>query len=138
MKKETQQEMEHQGRDGEKRDDRVLASGEYSCAIAHCIWCCIPVVQQRRPFAKRKATGTSFAAAALREFATFSSQTQAARRLGNTRAVCRSCYIYPAVIQAYMEGSLVESLQQCRSRAVQNISSYLRLAALSVQSPLIF
>jgi DNA topoisomerase-1 len=28
------------------------------------------------------------------------------RRLGNTRAVCRKCYIHPAVFDAYMEGEI--------------------------------
>jgi len=31
---------------------------------------------------------------------------QVAKLLGNTRAVCRKCYIHPAVIDAYMDGSL--------------------------------
>ncbi|MGE5640454.1 MAG: DNA topoisomerase IB [Clostridia bacterium] len=31
---------------------------------------------------------------------------QVARRLGNTRAVCRKCYIHPRVLDAYAEGSL--------------------------------
>jgi DNA topoisomerase-1 len=29
---------------------------------------------------------------------------QVARRLGNTKAVCRKCYIHPAVIDAYLDG----------------------------------
>jgi DNA topoisomerase I len=29
-----------------------------------------------------------------------------AKRLGNTRAVCRKCYIHPAVIEAYTDGSM--------------------------------
>lgn len=32
--------------------------------------------------------------------------SQVARLLGNTAAVCRACYIHPAVIQAYEDGSL--------------------------------
>jgi DNA topoisomerase I len=31
-----------------------------------------------------------------------------AERLGNTPAVCRKCYVHPAVLEAYLEGSLVE------------------------------
>lgn len=31
---------------------------------------------------------------------------EVARRLGNTRAVCRKCYVHPAVIEAYLEGSI--------------------------------
>jgi len=30
-----------------------------------------------------------------------------ARRLGNTKAVSRKCYIHPAVIDAYLEGSVI-------------------------------
>ena len=32
------------------------------------------------------------------------------RRLGNTPAVCRKCYVHPAVFQAYFDGHLSESL----------------------------
>jgi DNA topoisomerase-1 len=31
---------------------------------------------------------------------------QVARRLGNTRAVCRKCYVHPAVIEAYIDGTI--------------------------------
>jgi DNA topoisomerase-1 len=33
-----------------------------------------------------------------------------ARRLGNTRAVCRKCYVHPAVIDAYLDGTLPREL----------------------------
>jgi DNA topoisomerase-1 len=33
-----------------------------------------------------------------------------AEKLGNTRAVCRKCYVHPAVIDSYMDGSLLEHL----------------------------
>ncbi len=33
-----------------------------------------------------------------------------ARRLGNTVAVCRKCYIHPEVIEAYLDGSLEKTL----------------------------
>lgn len=29
-----------------------------------------------------------------------------AHRLGNTPAICRSCYIYPAILEAYLNGQL--------------------------------
>jgi DNA topoisomerase-1 len=35
---------------------------------------------------------------------------QVAERLGNTPTICRRCYVHPAVIDAYMEGSLQERL----------------------------
>src|SRR5262249_12610093 len=33
-----------------------------------------------------------------------------ARRLGNTPAVCRKCYVHPAVLAAYLDGSLAQAL----------------------------
>ena len=30
-----------------------------------------------------------------------------AKKLGNTRGVCRNCYIHPAVIDSYLDGSLL-------------------------------
>ncbi len=35
-----------------------------------------------------------------------------AKRLGNTRSVCRKSYIHPAVIEAYIDGSLLDTLEQ--------------------------
>ncbi len=35
-----------------------------------------------------------------------------ARQLGNTRSVCRRCYVHPAVIDAYLDGSLVRTLER--------------------------
>ncbi|HYG34835.1 MAG TPA: DNA topoisomerase IB [Clostridia bacterium] len=71
----------------------------------------------------RTWAGTVLAAMALREFQQFDSQAQAKKnivqaiesvseRLGNTKTVCRKCYIHPEVINAYMEGSLVENLKR--------------------------
>jgi DNA topoisomerase-1 len=31
---------------------------------------------------------------------------EVAKRLGNTAAVCRKCYIHPAVLDAYVDGKL--------------------------------
>jgi DNA topoisomerase-1 len=75
----------------------------------------------------RTFVGTVLAAWALREFEAFDSQTQAkqnvmraielvAKRLGNTKTVCRKCYIHPAVIDAYLAGSLVQTLRQRAER----------------------
>ena len=71
----------------------------------------------------RTWAGTALAAQALREFEDFDSQAAAKRnitqaiervaaRLGNTKAVCRKCYIHPVVFDAYLDRSLVEVLQQ--------------------------
>jgi DNA topoisomerase-1 len=69
----------------------------------------------------RTWAGTVLAARALQEFTQVDSQAQAkknvvaaiervAEKLGNTRAVCRKCYVHPAVIDSYMDGSLLEHL----------------------------
>jgi DNA topoisomerase I len=71
----------------------------------------------------RTWAGTALAAQALQEFEDFDSQAGAKRnitqaiervaaRLGNTKTVCRKCYIHPQVIAAYLDRSLVKVLQQ--------------------------
>ena len=76
----------------------------------------------------RTWAGTVLAAQLLREFEEFDSDAQAkknivraiesvAKRLGNTKAVCRKCYIHPAVLDAYLDGSMMETLAQ-RARNV--------------------
>lgn len=71
----------------------------------------------------RTWAGTVLAARALQEFESFDSQAQAKRniveavesvskRLGNTKAVCRKCYVHPAVLNAYLDGSLLDTLRQ--------------------------
>jgi DNA topoisomerase-1 len=35
-----------------------------------------------------------------------------AKRLGNTRSVCRKYYIHPALIEAYLEGSVLPPLPE--------------------------
>ena len=37
-----------------------------------------------------------------------------AHRLGNTRAVCRKCYIHPTVIKSWLAGSLADEMAQAR------------------------
>ena len=65
----------------------------------------------------RTWAGTVLACAMLREFDACDTQTQAkknvvqaiaavAERLGNTPAVCRKCYVHPAVIETYMNGAM--------------------------------
>ena len=34
-----------------------------------------------------------------------------AKQLGNTPAICRKCYVHPAVLEGYLDGSLLESLK---------------------------
>ncbi|HEU4922441.1 MAG TPA: hypothetical protein VFT23_05145, partial [Burkholderiales bacterium] len=35
---------------------------------------------------------------------------QVARQLGNTKAVCRKCYIHPAVVEAHLDGRLARAM----------------------------
>ena len=76
----------------------------------------------------RTWAGTVLAAQLLREFEAFTSNAQAkrnilaavemvAKRLGNTKAVCRKCYIHPAIFDAYLDGSMLETIAQ-RARKV--------------------
>src|SRR5688572_19315843 len=65
----------------------------------------------------RSWAGTVLAAQALHELgepADRSKLAQAieevARQLGNTKRVCRKCYIHPAVIDAYLEGRLARAM----------------------------
>jgi DNA topoisomerase-1 len=71
----------------------------------------------------RTWAGTVIAARAFQEFEEFDSKTQArknilraidtvARRLGNTKAVCRKCYVHPAVIDAYLDGSFIQQVRR--------------------------
>jgi len=65
----------------------------------------------------RTWAGTVLVTVALRECETCTSQTQAkknigcaitmvAARLGNTPAICRKCYVHPAILDGYVDGSL--------------------------------
>src|SRR5207245_164931 len=44
-----------------------------------------------------------------------------ARRLGNTVAVCRKCYVHPAVIEAYLDGSLPAGLRRSGGAAPKGL-----------------
>lgn len=44
---------------------------------------------------------------------------QVARHLGNTVAVCRKCYIHPAIFEGYLDGTLLKALE----RRVKNYQS---------------
>lgn len=82
----------------------------------------------------RTWNATVLAAKALKEISSFDSQSQAkknvlaaveevAKRLGNTRSVCRKCYIHPAVIDAYMDGSLLDTLQQRATQEMKKLKA---------------
>jgi DNA topoisomerase-1 len=71
----------------------------------------------------RTWAGTVLASIALQEFEEVDSEAQAKRnvvqaiervaeRLGNTPAICRKCYIHPAVLDSYLEGTMLEALRE--------------------------
>jgi len=71
----------------------------------------------------RTWAGTALAAQALQEFQDFDSTAAAKRnitnaiervaeRLGNTQAICRKSYVHPAIIDAYMDRSLLKTLKR--------------------------
>ncbi|MET1113566.1 MAG: DNA topoisomerase IB, partial [Comamonas sp.] len=68
-------------------------------------------------------SGTVLAALALQEFEKFDSQAQAKKnivraiesvseKLGNTPSICRKCYVHPAVLEAYLEGAMLEAMRE--------------------------
>ena len=76
----------------------------------------------------RTWAGTVLAAQLLKELDVASSGAHAKRnivrvvemvaeKLGNTKAVCRKCYIHPAIFDAYLNGSIEEIIEQ-RARKV--------------------
>jgi DNA topoisomerase I len=78
----------------------------------------------------RTWAGTALAAQALQEFQDFDSKAaakrnitkaieQVAERLGNTQAICRKCYVHPAIIDAYMDRSLVATLKRQTERELR-------------------
>lgn len=82
----------------------------------------------------RTWAGTVLAARALQELAEFDSITAAKKNivraveavsqmLGNTPSICRKCYVHPAVLEAYVDGALLDTL---RRRADEKINSDLR------------
>ena len=47
-----------------------------------------------------------------------------AKRLGNTKAVCRKCYIHPAIFDAYLDGSMVKTLAARAARAARKADDF--------------
>ncbi|HEX8311085.1 MAG TPA: hypothetical protein VF614_07200, partial [Chthoniobacteraceae bacterium] len=91
----------------------------------------------------RTWAGTVLAAVALREFERCANKTQAkknvvtaveavSRMLGNTPAVCRKCYVHPAILESYLEGTTVEVLKQRVDRKVKEAAGALKPEETSV------
>jgi DNA topoisomerase I len=87
----------------------------------------------------RTWAGTVLACTALRELEGCDSESRAKKNvvqaieavagmLGNTKAVCRKSYIHPAVLDAYMDGSMMQTL----SKRVQKKAAGLRTEEAAV------
>ena len=85
----------------------------------------------------RTWAGTVLAAMALREFKKFDTKTEAkknvlraiesvAERLGNTPSVCRKCYIHPAILNSYLDGSMLRTARQRAEREIAERVGQLR------------
>jgi DNA topoisomerase I len=85
----------------------------------------------------RTFAGTVLAALALSEIGAFDSDAQAkknvvsaikqvAERLGNTPAVCRRCYVHPALLDSYLDGSMLETLKARAEETMRNDLADLR------------
>ncbi len=70
----------------------------------------------------RTWAGTVLATQALQAFPAFTSKAQAKRNLtaaiaavastlGNTKSVCRKCYVHPHIVEAYLEGTLSDNIE---------------------------
>lgn len=76
----------------------------------------------------RTWAGSVLACSALQQTESFASETQAkknivaaikevARQLGNTPAVCRKCYVHPAVLEHYLEGRIAQKIGDIEKEA---------------------
>ena len=81
----------------------------------------------------RTWAGTQLAAMALQQLSALDSEAvakstivraveQVAKHLGNTVAVCRKCYIHPAIFEGYLDGTLLRTLaERTRDYLAENI-----------------
>jgi DNA topoisomerase-1 len=81
----------------------------------------------------RTWAGTIFTASELRRLGPVDSETElkknvvvavkaTAQSLGNTPAVCRKSYIHPAIIEAYLDGSLIPRLNEWKGKSSSSSS----------------
>jgi len=81
----------------------------------------------------RTWAATNLAALALQEFEFFDTEAKkkqavvravekVAKHLGNTPAICRRCYIHPAIFDGYFDGTLLSTLKgQTRKYLAENL-----------------
>jgi DNA topoisomerase I len=79
----------------------------------------------------RTWAGTVLAAIALNHVGAFETKKQAkaniktaitavSKLLGNTPAICRKCYVHPAVFETYLSGAAIEGLKQKTEEALES------------------
>ncbi|HMB96671.1 MAG TPA: hypothetical protein VKK61_11575, partial [Tepidisphaeraceae bacterium] len=94
----------------------------------------------------RTWAGTVLCAQALRKIGPFQTQTQAkknlvqaigqvAERLGNTKAVCRRCYIHPAIMALYLEGGMQKHQAIRAGRLRSDEAAVLMILRQAAKSP---
>jgi DNA topoisomerase-1 len=80
----------------------------------------------------RTWAGTVLAATLLREYESVDGQARAkknivraveevAKKLGNTKAVCRKCYIHPAIFDTYLDGTMASTVTQRAARVSKSV-----------------
>lgn len=93
----------------------------------------------------RTWAGTVMTAMALKAQVVFENKSQAkqnvkaaigavAKMLGNTPAVCRKCYVHPAVLETYLDGNLIEGLKKQTERTLADSLGDLRSEEAAVLS----
>jgi len=93
----------------------------------------------------RTWAGTVLAAVALNAVEAFENKTQAKKNvkaaitavskiLGNTPAVCRKCYVHPAVLETYLSGGMIEGLRRKTEQALAENLQDLRPVEAAVMS----
>lgn len=85
----------------------------------------------------RTWAGTVMTAMALRAQEPFQNKSEArqnvkaaigavAKMLGNTPAICRKCYVHPAVLETYLDGDLIAGLKKTTEEALEDSLGNLR------------
>jgi DNA topoisomerase-1 len=93
----------------------------------------------------RTWAGTVLTAMALNAQGPVENQTQAkknikdaiaavAKILGNTPTICRKCYVHPVVLESYLDGDMIEGLQQKTEEALSENLEDLRAEEAAVMS----
>jgi DNA topoisomerase-1 len=93
----------------------------------------------------RTWAATKLAALALQELEAFDTQVAAkqnvvrtveavSRMLGNTPTICRKCYIHPAILDGYLDGSLRAALKRRADAKLTNANSGLKAEEVAVMA----